>query len=167
MRFVFFIFPVALAVRLDPLELMPPGVTSGLVAKSSDTQPYTLDLHAPEESVAAVSSQIDSIFKIERANEKNMEHMDIAEKQRLLNDEISKVRQLVQHSRHSFLRRAADYYINLHAPSESKSDIDAAAGNVLKSVAARASSDASADAALKAQLLALEMGKIKSIAGGR
>ena len=151
-------------LKVDPLEILPPGIATGIVAKASDRQPYTLNLMAPEEG--NTNTMVDSIYKIERSNEKSIEALSIANKQRLLNAEISKVRNIVRNARKSFLRKSADYEIDLHPPTESKSQIDADVNTILKTIAARSASEGAADAALKAQLLAAEIGKIRAITAG-
>ena len=155
-----------LVAAVDPLELLPPGVSSGLAAKLSDEQPYTLNLMPPEEATSTLNAQVDSLFKIEKAHERGMEQLSVAQKQRILNAEIAKVKDIVAHAAHkSFLRKvmSVDHEIDLHPPVESAADIQASVNEILKSVTGRAQSEAAYDNVMKQQLLAAEIGKIKQI----
>ena len=160
--------------KIDPLEMLPPGIASGLAAKIQEEQPYTLNLMPPEESAPESAAAADALMEVEKIREHGIEGAAVAEKQRLLNAEISKIHAIVAAARHhSFLRSfyssmapTPDYTVVLHAPSESKADIDAATNALLKVEAAKLQSGASADAAAKRRLLAAELAKIRSIVAG-
>ena len=162
------------APKIDPMEMIPPGIASGLVARIQEEQPYTLNLMPPEEAAPESAALADTVMEVEKIREHGIEAAAVAEKQRLLNAEISKIHAIVAAARHhSFLRSfyssmvpKADYIVVLHAPSESKADIDAATNALLKVEAAKLQAGAASDAAAKRRLLAAELAKIKSIVAG-
>ena len=164
--------PHSFLQKAEPVEMLPPGIASGAQARVSDETPYTLNLSPPADSAGETNGLMSSLFKIENMREAAIEGSSIAEKQRLLNAEISRVHALVAGSRHkSFLQyagmvRKADYEIDLHEPAESRGDIQAAANSVLKAESSAMQTVSSADAALKKDLLTAEMGKIRRIVAG-
>jgi hypothetical protein len=157
----------------DPFELLPTGIAKGMKANMDDNTPYTLVLHAPEESTAGTNSLVDSFAKIETGVERDIEASALAGKQSLMHNELQRIDDLVANSRRrSFLKgiygsRKADYEIDLHAPSESKADISGDINSILKVSSSRASSGAKQDQALKSALLSAEIAKIGRIVRGR
>ena len=175
--FRYFIFSIgaagALASRAS-FDVLPPGIASGINARVGDTQEWTLALHPPEEDRRLVGSMIDSIMKIENANERAMQSDYIAEKQKILNAEIGRVRALVagakkssflESSNYGDLRRVADYQINLHEPEESASDIQSELKAIAKVENAKASASAADYTADKQRLLNAALKKVRQIVG--
>ena len=167
LRLAVLLVGVADAQIADPLEIIPPGVAGGIVAKARDSTPWTVNLMPPSESAAETAGLIDSFMAIEKGAEKSLEESALAGKQRLLNAEIAKVHSIVAGARHhSFLAPHADHQFVLHPPTEDKASIDAAVASILKVESGRSSAAAANDAALKQAMLSAEVGKIGRIVSG-
>ena len=171
---IFSIGAIGAVASRASFDVLPPGVSSGINARLGDTQEWTLALHPPEEDRKLVGSMIDSIMKIENENERAMQGDYIAEKQKILNAEISRVRALVANSKkasflgssnYGDLRRVADYQINLHEPGESASDIQAEIKAITKVENAKASASAADYIADKQRLLNAALKKVRQIVG--
>jgi len=156
------------------MEIIPPVVTEGIRGKIRDSTPYTFVLHPPEEASADVNDQVDSLANVRLYEERSIEADSIAEKQNLLNAELSRIDALVASSRRqSFLKsiycsavRKPDYEIVLHPGQESRADVDAETNQILKVESGRAASLSNNDHALKSALLSAEIAKIARIVRG-
>ena len=152
---LFLLSVVAVSAAVDPLEILPPGVATGLSAMSEQSI-YTLNLYSPG---AASSDAVDAVFAGENSAATSREAAAVAAKQALLNNEVAAVHAMVGHR--SFLR--ADYQINMHSAPESASDIDAYVNSLMKVESSRAQAAAASASSLKKALLAAEMARIHSI----
>ena len=163
---------LAVGANAEKFAFLPSGVATGLNAAVRAESPLTLAMNPPEEDSHMVNSQIDALLKIENLASKAAETAQIADKQRLLNAEISKIHQIVGASRRSFLQKrgifgdiipAGEYTVNVHAPEENAAEIEASINALLK-VENRKAAAANADfAADKQRLLDAEKGALRKI----
>ena len=165
------------------IPFLPPGIAGAIQGARLSHEDLTLALHPPQEDEKNVNDALDSLLKIEQLAGKAAESDYIAQKQRLLNAEISKIHDIVSGSaKGSFLSVAArpfdsagifgdiladsDYEIRMHPPEQTAAEVTSALQSLLKvenSKLASATADFVAD---KKRLLNAEVSKIRSLVAG-
>lgn len=137
---------------LDASVSDSPGAMSG-------GDEWTINMVPPQEGAANLAA----LAKAEDMASSTLEAESARAKSRLLNAEIKRVHEIVQ--KHSSFLAQKNEQVNLHAPSESASDIASEYAAILANEDANASSAASDDAAAKQQLLQAELAEIGKIMG--
>ncbi len=155
--------------KADPMEMIPAGVTSGLKNEMDKNRPYTLVLHAPEESGSETNRALDALTRVELHAEHALESAKVAEQSRLLNEEIAAIQSLVLGHR-SFLQGhtsiKTDARIVLHPVGYAKAALKSGVSAIERAEASRQLAAASSDNSLKRNLLAAEIAKIGRIVRG-
>ena len=155
--------------RADPMEMIPAGVTSGLRNEMDKNRPYTLVLHAPEESGSETNRALDALTRVELHAEHALESAKVAEQSRLLNEEIAAIQDIVGHH-HSFLQGhtsiKTDARIVLHPVGYARAALKSGVSAIERAEASRQLAAAASDNSLKKNLLAAEIAKIGRIVRG-
>ena len=158
-----------MAKRADPMEVVPAGVTSGLRNGMDKNRPYTLVLHAPEESGSETNRDLDAITRVELHAEHALESAKVAEQSRLLNEEIGAIQDLVA-GHHSFLQGhtsiKTDARIVLHPVGYAGAALKSGVSAIERAEASRQIAAAASDNNMKKNLLAAEIAKIGRIVRG-
>ena len=151
------------SVQVRAADFVPFGIRNGLDAMRLENQPVTVALFAPESSTEQIVGELESAIKAHQLSAKAHESETIAAKQRILNDEISRIRGSFLKTRFGDMAPSNDFEVTLHVPEENDATLKSSISALQSVENAKAASANGEFANQKRQLRDVEAATIRRI----